>query len=201
MRKRHHTPEEIETITREIQQRYGLVARLGGFSRRLDNHSAFRRLPDDLSTLLKMSRQGDVDATYKLYWRARIELTILMARSDTGVPVQIFEVCHDLVRAAEKMTDPRQGGDERRNLDRDWRIIQAVNWICEQGFGPTQNDTTEGNQSASYIVAEALRRLGIAVSGGAVQGVWKRRRKIEKAIKRPAADALKATGQPQRLSP
>jgi hypothetical protein len=176
---KQHTPEEIKVVVRDVHDYLKLAAHWRGLLPRKDGRSG-RDLPEKQDELLEMARQGNVDAYDMLRQLAIIELNLLSVQP-AKISLTTLSFIFDLFKKYEPSTPRKRGRDANSHLQRDRRIVNAVELVSRCGFKPTRNRASadkEGSPSGCSIVTSVLKRLGIPMTERNVEAIWARRRQI-----------------------
>jgi hypothetical protein len=119
--------------------------------------------------LIIRARQGDaiaMDATWQIAANFVDEGCVL--------PEGLRQYIVDLLLGIETATPAiRRGRAHYANFERDFKIACVIRHIVDRGFRPTRNNATE-NESACSIVKQALQRLGLHLTEGAVVKIWEK---------------------------
>jgi hypothetical protein len=140
----------------------GTHARVIGYGRRRYNN-------ERANDVIIRAKNGDCIADAVLR-----ELAADMSKSGEPLPTNL----HAYIKTERP---PRKRGRKGySNALRDFRIARAVEYVCGLGFKPTRGEDKRAvvnakGASACWIVAEALRRRGLAnVSETAIEKIWQR---------------------------
>jgi hypothetical protein len=124
--------------------------------------------------LCKRAFEGDMDADAALSWIAFKYMVF-----DCPLPKNLKDhVCLTLLRNFHAEPKTNRGRNPHALIARDAWIVVTIAGLAKLGFSPTRNPATidnDGNPSGSFIIAEALQRLGINISESGVANVWSER--------------------------
>lgn len=93
---------------------------------------------------------------------------IARARLQEGLPPNLADYIAKVL--ADQRRPDRRG--RPRSFDRDVWIYYAVEDIKRRDFKPTRNEATEQRESASSIVAAALKELGVTMPEKSIERIW-----------------------------
>ena len=148
----------------------------GGMASLYDNIAAAApsaRTDEWIANLVSIAKDGGDDAGIR-------QIAAHMMSKGHELPVSLREYVIEVLRAptAAKKNPAKPGPDARSLAVRDTVIRQTVAWIARRyDLKPTRNVATDTAASSCSVVSEALSRIGIHLSEGAVAKIWDGRKK------------------------